>query len=774
MLELTGPIAHVEPAPHGLLWAALAIPLIGALLCAVLGDRIKRSATWIAAGIAVATSAAIVAATVALWSVPQPGASLYTFAYPLLRIGTLDVPLALSLDRLGVVLACTVSLGGGAALVGGALSMGTQAPGLVRLVSAGSAAIGGLLLISLADNAVLFFAGWQVAGFAGASLVGLARGDYPRATDAVRVFLIGRLGDAALLAAIALLFWGMGGAWLDDDRFSSDYRARFIAVETEAGQPTGSMVAIPGGDLPRELLTGKGRLTQITYPGAQVFLGIATADQLGPSPTPFGVPPFYEQPLPPGLHKIAIFPGRGATVGGDGNEAALIDVVDIAAGGAYRVVPIGSTVSFREITDQLTLTDAEGSPALWIALRNKRFPTHSSDGGLRLPTAVALLLALAAIARASQVPFGGLMARAARAPAGAWGMVAGLCVVIPSAALLGRFHYLFDAGEAASALLGSLGAAGAVIAALRAAAAPRDTGAWLAASHAGLVAVAVAVGAIGAAVGLAVHAALWTIAIGVASAAKAPRFEAAALFWSAGVIPFGGFWARHDLIRTSIVVDGVSVLPVVWFAAALLATVIVGFAVGHRVGPALTTEPAKRKKTKREREIGSALGTRAAAVAFGLALVGSVVACLPGFVWGGRAMALDAWMHIAGPSSPAPPGGLWVAALSLVAVVGAASAGRRRAAASPDAALLPPAVSSALGRLDAADHRVVRGVFATRRVAREIEEGVIDLPSRLLSSGIAAGWARMFDASATKARVWLVVALGAAAVALSAAWWLPS
>lgn len=774
MPELVGQITHVEPAPPGLLWAAVVLPLAIALALALFGDRLRASALRLAVASAASVVAAVVGATIALFGVSVPSAgpgappapvAIHALAYPLLRVGSLDVPLALSLDRMGAVLALVVAVAGGAALVAGALAL-RAAPSLPRFTTGVSAALGGLLLVVLADNAVLLCAGWVLTALAGGLLATLARGGYEEVRDALRAMVIGRAGELALALGTALLFWGLGGQWYADGRFTADYRPRFIAVETIEGSAS-SPIAIPGAGISADLLSGQGRLSMTTHPGARVFLGITSEDQLGPEPTPFGVAPFFEQPLPAGLHKIAILPGRAATVGGDGNEAALIDVVEVRASGAHAIAPLGPSVTFREIEDQLRLKDAEGNAPLWGGLRGKRVWTMG-EGGLRVTTAVALLFAIAAMTRAGQLPFGRALWGARRAPLPVLSVLLGLIAVIPVATLLARFHYLFGAGDAGSVLLGTVGAATAIVAALEAVRASerRELLSSFVVSQMGLVLIAVAAGALGAAVGLAAHVGLAVVAVVASEIARAPKLQATALLWAGAVVPLGGFWARHDALRRALAFDGAGFLSLVWLAAGLTTAGLVAFAV-TRQAMLLMAPPAKAKKKAKP---PSVLAGRVALAVVALAVAGSTAACIPGFALGDAGMMFDAWLRR--PLVDAPPGGTWLAALSLAAVLAGASAARRGGADAKGAReVLPSSVASALAALDRFGDRVESAVMVLRRVTREIQEGIVDVLPGLLATAGTLGVARVRRLQPARAWVAVVVVVVAAAAMLSSAWW---
>src|SRR5262249_43192647 len=57
--------------------------------------------------------------------------------------------------------------------------------------------------------------------------------DYKKATAGMKAFVVNRVGDWGFICGLSLLFWGMGGAWVNEGRYRPDFGPRFIAVEAE-------------------------------------------------------------------------------------------------------------------------------------------------------------------------------------------------------------------------------------------------------------------------------------------------------------------------------------------------------------------------------------------------------------------------------------------------------------------------------------------------------------------------------------------------------------
>ena len=175
------------------------IPLANAIAIAVLGGRLGRRTLGIlttaalllcfgagASMIVTLRDRPTVDAFIATW-LPLPGADL-----------------ALTVDS--AMLAVALAVAGVSALIA-LYSIGYLARdrGLQRYFSAFSLLVGGMLLVVLGANLLLVVAGWELAGAAAYLLVGHHRDHPAAAAAAAKLFVIDRIGDAALVAGTLLL-----------------------------------------------------------------------------------------------------------------------------------------------------------------------------------------------------------------------------------------------------------------------------------------------------------------------------------------------------------------------------------------------------------------------------------------------------------------------------------------------------------------------------------------------------------------------------------------
>ncbi|MBW2529172.1 MAG: hypothetical protein JRI23_33660, partial [Deltaproteobacteria bacterium] len=401
MPEYSGQVTHVELAWIPL-WLIVVLPFLGAATNAVFGRRLQASAfgkdfakrhhigSFPVSAVAVSVMAAsfTLAAidVVQLALMHEPGHRyLFTHAWQMVRIGSVDINFAFAMDTLGAVMTLVVT-GVGALIHVYATSYMADDPGYWRFFAYFNLFIFAMLLLVLGDNIIVMFFGWEGVGLCSYLLIGFWYKDYKKATCGSKAFIVNRIGDFGFICGIALLFWGLGGAWLDSpSQYKPDMRPRFLAVHAEAmahgeqgapqgadhgaaavghgagfglGKPAGP--AKPEGPKAPPVKTQRelsaeagttGLLTMTTHPGAKVYFGITDWEQYEAerdkppkdqlpncatqpewhggqrpalSPTCYAVSPFVRKSIAAGagsVHALAIVPGDGDVVVGTGREA---------------------------------------------------------------------------------------------------------------------------------------------------------------------------------------------------------------------------------------------------------------------------------------------------------------------------------------------------------------------------------------------------------------------------------------------------------------------
>ncbi|MDP2963538.1 MAG: proton-conducting transporter membrane subunit [Sulfurimicrobium sp.] len=196
-------------------WLIPALPLLAALLVAMRmlrgkdkGDEAEPATARLVLGATALSLLLLLGLDAAALAHGTPGTlSFGTW----LSSGKIDVQFSFLLDRLSMPLATLVAF---VALLTQRFAVNYlhREAGFHRFFFGLSLFTAGMLLIVLAGNAVLLFAGWEMAGISSWLLIGYAY-ERPTATgNALRAFVTNRIGDTGLVLAIALAFLWIGSA----------------------------------------------------------------------------------------------------------------------------------------------------------------------------------------------------------------------------------------------------------------------------------------------------------------------------------------------------------------------------------------------------------------------------------------------------------------------------------------------------------------------------------------------------------------------------------
>ena len=441
------PVQHVELAPN--LWCVVFFPLVAAIAIAYFGltlgdasEREKTEATKTMTRIAAAGPLASlgVALYYAFALVQLPASSRYLLLHVgnLLRIGQLDANVDLALDPLSATfLVVVTAIGGAVALL---LSTPAKEPAWRHLARL-DALVAAVLLFLLADNFWLALIGW---GATGALASSLAKSSTVKGASARRIsFVAARVSDGALLIAAASLFWSFGGTFSDGD-YVPDLDARYVAVSSAVPMPSASTSAS------RAAPGAKGLLTLASTPGALIF-----ADEAHTPLENTGNParsPIVRQSVDAGMHTFRVHPGAGL-------DDSIIAHVRFVEGGEVAFVLVGATSVFREMRDQLSLTDDHGSHWRKDALIARR-----AMGSLGAVTFACLLLLLAAAIRGAAAPFEAWLAGASESATLPGAVLLQAIAGCTGVYLLARVSFLFELSAIASTVTAAVGAATALVA----------------------------------------------------------------------------------------------------------------------------------------------------------------------------------------------------------------------------------------------------------------------------------------------------------------------
>lgn len=367
------------------MWLVPAVPALGAWGRRILGRKDLLGA------IAPSALALLIAASqvVGLISLEPEARQLIACGPAPLRVGTMELGLSLLLDPLAAVMVIAI----------GVLAIGAQA---YRAASdeeghgAIDVAVSGALLAVLADGFFGVLAGSAIA----AAAIGYAT---------LRASIVERIGDAALLLAGALLFWSLGGSWGISIGNEPTYTRRNpvilapldpLDVDDDGEGPSLVPVLIGGPAAPAASaakgafpdLNSKGMISVPSSPGGRVFLKggmVAT-----------GVTPLLQ-------HQV--FAGRmDIEVETDGRvpRRQRFRAVEVPPGREVTLVTVGPTLSFRELREQLALSDLSRKRVVRDLL-DPSVPGHRRLGRFDAGTLIGLLLGLAALAPIAGSVFAG-------------------------------------------------------------------------------------------------------------------------------------------------------------------------------------------------------------------------------------------------------------------------------------------------------------------------------------------------------------------------------
>jgi NADH-quinone oxidoreductase subunit L len=508
MSDYSGQVTHVESSLTPLWWIPL-LPLLGAATNAVFGRTLQKSAfgrevskrlhigsagvSLVAIGAMLGAFLLGVANFLKLVGLEPGHRYLYSFAWQMVRIGSLDVNFAFAMDPLSALMTLIIT-GVGTLIHIYAASYMEAEPAYWRFFTYLNLFVFSMLLLVLGDNFIVMFFGWEGVGLCSYLLIGFWYKDYKKATAGMKAFVVNRVGDWGFVCGLALLFWGMGGKWLEQGRYLSDYRARFVAVEAEAlphgehgehgaagheaagHEAAGHEAAAHAGehgegkgerehagaaqDKAGALAGAKGYLTFTGYPGARLYLGVADVAQLASNPQPFAVSPFLRKEIPAGAHSVVIVPGDGAVVGGDGNEIAAIEHMSVEPGKEVVLATVGSTVTFRDLHDQLVIKDASGKAFLKEALKSK-----TTWGGMALVTLACLFFFVGATGKSAQIPLYVWLPDAMAGPTPVSALIHAATMVTAGVYMIARLSFLFSLSPTAGGVIALIGASTALFAA---------------------------------------------------------------------------------------------------------------------------------------------------------------------------------------------------------------------------------------------------------------------------------------------------------------------
>jgi NADH-quinone oxidoreductase subunit L len=200
-------IGHT-PGAFNLIWLVPALPFAASMLIFAFGRRIRDSGVLASA----AVGASFVVSVILLFGLLGHSSSDRTFVQHLwswIHVGSFSADVDLRADPLSIVMALVVS-GVGCLIHVYAIGYMAGDPRYNRFFAQLNLFVFFMLLLVLADNFVLLYVGWEGVGLCSYLLIGHWQERPAAAAAAKKAFVVTRIGDAAFLVGIAMIFANFG------------------------------------------------------------------------------------------------------------------------------------------------------------------------------------------------------------------------------------------------------------------------------------------------------------------------------------------------------------------------------------------------------------------------------------------------------------------------------------------------------------------------------------------------------------------------------------
>ncbi|HVL80895.1 MAG TPA: NADH-quinone oxidoreductase subunit L [Actinomycetota bacterium] len=190
-------------------WLILLSPLAGAVVLLLAGRRMGRTAGLVGSAAVLVAFAAALVSFAALLGRGHGARAHVLHAYDWAVIGQLDVGVTIRFDELSALM-CVMVTGVAFLIHVYSTSYMHGDPRFSRFFAYLNLFVFSMLVLVLADNLLLLFAGWEGVGLCSYLLIGFWH-ERPRAASAAKkAFLVTRIGDTGLLIGIFLLFTAVG------------------------------------------------------------------------------------------------------------------------------------------------------------------------------------------------------------------------------------------------------------------------------------------------------------------------------------------------------------------------------------------------------------------------------------------------------------------------------------------------------------------------------------------------------------------------------------
>ena len=190
-------------------WLLLAFPVFGALVLIFGGHRTDRWGHLLGVLMPIASLVYGIIAFFALLSYPAAARSRDLHMFTWISVGDFHVNAALLIDPLSITFVLLIT-GVGSLIHIYSIGYMAHDPARRRFFGYMNLFVASMLLLVLADNYLVLYAGWEGVGLASYLLIGFWQFKPSAAVAAKKAFIVNRIGDTGLTIAVFLMFTEFG------------------------------------------------------------------------------------------------------------------------------------------------------------------------------------------------------------------------------------------------------------------------------------------------------------------------------------------------------------------------------------------------------------------------------------------------------------------------------------------------------------------------------------------------------------------------------------
>ena len=198
------------------LWLIVMLPLMSALVLAVLGTHFsRRVVAAVGVGSIGLSSVITMLAAIEFVSAPPVGRAYTQVLWTWINVGSFQPHIGFYLDPLSLVMILVVTfVGFWIHLYSAEFMMHDE--GYSRFFAYMNLFVASMLTLLLADNLVVLYLGWEGVGLCSYLLIGFWYRDPMNGLAARKAFIVTRVGDTAMLLGLFLLFTSLGTMQIQD------------------------------------------------------------------------------------------------------------------------------------------------------------------------------------------------------------------------------------------------------------------------------------------------------------------------------------------------------------------------------------------------------------------------------------------------------------------------------------------------------------------------------------------------------------------------------